>query len=317
MTARHRSGRIKKQRQKFTFLSHFNIFIRIKLYRLQFIYNTKFTDMKKSYLVIIPLLAAVYSCKSGGNTVQLVDGIKFGVNKGKGDSADSNEHTSQPGNDSNTPTAFSGAYSATNAGKKTEPEVIVEELPRTYKQRKFMNDVSNITYDLFMIPGNIVTFNPKDTTYQMRTLRAITKNNKLPIVQPINDGQLYSAKINSAVSFNGSYLIGGINVARDEIMELNIQDVAIATVPDSLIDIDAIKSAIASIPDEEKKNLYYVKSVTLTTIDTRKYNEAKFDASINSCFVTAGGKTYSSNEKFKRDKTVSIYTVPLSNFIGR
>ena len=179
-----------------------------------------------------------------------------------------------------------------------------------------MNDISNISYDLFMIPGNIVTFNPKDTTYTMRTLKAITKNNKPPVVNPISDGQVYSAKINSAVSFNGSFLIGGINVARDEIMELNIQDVAISSVPDSLIDIEAIKSAIANIPDDDKKYLYYVKSVTLTTLDSRKYTESKFDASINSCFVTAGGKTYSSNEKFQRERVISILKVSLDNLIS-
>ena len=168
-----------------------------------------------------------------------------------------------------------------------------------------------------MIPGNIVTFHPKDSTYEFRTTRAITKGNKPPIVTSIGgEGSLYSAKINSNTSFNGSYLIGGLNVNRDEIMEISIQDVAISTVPDSLVDEGAIKATIASLSDDEKKDLYYIKAVTLTYIDNRKYTEAKFDASINSCFVTAGGKTYSSNEKFRREKTVSLFLIPLAHLLS-
>ena len=268
--------------------------------------------MKKLFLIIIPALAFMYSCHSN-NDVQLIDGPHFSVNKGKGDNPVTQQST-QTGSDTNYPTAF-GAINNTNNAKKAEPEVIVEDLPRSYKARKFLNDISGFSYDLFMIPGNIVSYNSKDSSYSFRTLKAITKNHKPPVVAAINDGNVYSAKINSNTSFNGSYLIGGINVGRDEIVELNIQDVAISSVPDSLIDNDAIEAAIAKIPEDDKKNLYFIKSVTLTTVDNRKYVEAKFDASINSCFVTAGGKTYSSNEKFKRDRVVSMFIVPLSNLI--
>jgi|SRR5581483_2813491 len=274
--------------------------------------------MKRPSLILIPAIFIFYSCHH--SELKLIDGPKFGVNKGKQDVADFSNGAGN-GASGNIPGPGTGAFGsnvtmASNMSKKLEPETVVEELPRTYKARKFMNDLSGFSYDLFMIPGNIVTFNPKDTTYQMRTLRAITKSNKPPVVTSINDGMLYSAKINSTTSFNGSYLIGGLNVNHDEIMELNIQDVAISTVPDSLIDIDAIKSAIADIPADEKKNLYYIKSATLTVLDSRKYSEGKFDASINSCFITSGGKTYSSNEKFRRDKTVSIYIVPLDHIIS-
>jgi len=265
----------------------------------------------KPYHFIIPALLLVYSCHR--NEVKLIDGPKFGVNKGKKESTDFN--SGQDGFDATQGTALGAAFNAINS-KKAEPEVIVEELPRSYKQRKFLNDVSGISSNLFMIPGNIVTYNPKDSSYQFRTLKAITKGNKPPVVTSINDGQIYSARINSTTSFNGTYLIGGLSVNKDEIMELNISDVAISTVPDSLVDIDAIKGAISSMSDDEKKNLYYIKGATLTTIDSRKYNESKFDAGINSCFVTAGGKTYSSNEKMKRDKNISIFVIPLDHVLS-
>jgi hypothetical protein len=271
----------------------------------------------KPYHLIIPALFLFYSCHQ--SEVKIVDGPKFSVNKGKKERTDlggqSGDQGTNGGFDATQGTAF-GALNTNNANKKIEPEVIVEELPRTYKQRKFLNDVSGFTNDLFMIPGNIVTYNPKDSSYQFRTLKAIIKGNKAPIVTSIGDGSIYSAKINSTTSFNGTYLIGGLTVNRDEIMELNIADVAISTVPDSLMDIDAIKSAISQIPDDEKKNTFFIKAATLTFLDSRKYTESKFDASVNSCFVTAGGKTYSSNEKFRRDKSVSMWIIPLDRILN-
>jgi len=275
----------------------------------------KITTMKKPYHLLIPAVFAFCSCHNN-NAVQLINGPTFSVNKGKADNAD----FTNPGNGTNASgttqaTALGGFNLASATNKKIEPEVYVEELPRSYKQRKFLNDISGVSSNLFMIPGNIVTFHPKDTTYEFRTPKAITKGNKPPIVTALTDGILYSAKINSTTSFNGSYLIGGLNVNKDEIMEISIQDVAISTVPDSLVDVDAIKATIAGLSDDEKKNLYYIKAATLTYIDDRKYTEAKFDASINSCFVTAGGKTYSSNEKFSREKTVSIFVIPLANLL--
>jgi hypothetical protein len=275
--------------------------------------------MKRPYHLLIPAVFAFYSCHNSSPAVQLINGPRFSLNKGKGDNANFDNPANDPGagmGGAAQPTALAG-FNLASASKKIEPEVIVEELPKSYKQRRFLNDVSSISYDLFMIPGNIITFHPKDTTYEFRTPRAITKGNKPPVVTSIGgDGALYSAKINSNTSFNGSYLIGGLNVNRDEIMEISIQDVAISTVPDSLVDVDAIKATIAGLSDDEKKDLYYIKAATLTYIENRKYTEAKFDASINSCFVTTGGKTYSSNEKFKREKTVSLFLIPLAHLLS-
>ncbi|HVV54249.1 MAG TPA: hypothetical protein VHC47_02925 [Mucilaginibacter sp.] len=276
--------------------------------------------MKRPYLILIPAIFLCYSCHH--DTVQLVDGPKFSLNKGKKDDID----FSKPGtggisgsNDASKVTPLGGPMafgSASAAFRKHEPEPpVTEDLPKSYKDRKFLNNASDLAYDLFMIPGNIVKYNPKDTTYEFKTLRAIIKGNKLPVATAINDGMLYSAKINSNTSFNGSYLIGGLSVNKDEIMELNIQDAAKSSVPDSLIDVDAIKRIAESLPEDQRKNYFYIKSVTLTLIDNRKYSEGKFDASINSCFVTSGGKTYTSNEKFEREKTISVFLVSLDNLI--
>src|SRR5882724_6713085 len=131
--------------------------------------------MKRPYHLLIPAVFAFYSCHNGPAAVQLINGPKFSLNKGKGDNANFDNPTAgaSAGMGGGTqPVAF-GSFNLASASKKVEPELIVEELPKSYKQRRFLNDVSGISYDLFMIPGNIVTFHPKDTTYEFRTPRAI------------------------------------------------------------------------------------------------------------------------------------------------
>lgn len=288
--------------------------------------NKSFTVMKRPYLIPILAISVFFSCHS--NDVKLMEnGPKFSVNKGKKevvDFADPNNSggAGAAGIDAGKGGALNGQLnlastaSASSFSKKLEVPVIVEELPRSYKKRDFMNNISEASYDIFTIPGNIVKWNPKDSTFELKTLKAIIKGNRPPLASAVNDGILYSAKINSSCSFNGTYLIGGLNVNKDEIMELNIQDAAKSLVPDSLIDVDVIKHIADGLPADERKNYFYVKGVVLTLIDNRKYTETKFDASINSCFVTAGGKTYGSNEKFQRERIISILKVSLDNLIS-
>ena len=288
--------------------------------------NKSFAEMKIPYLIPILAIFILYSCKSN-NVKLLEDGPKFSVNKGKKEAIDfSNPNNGAGGAGAagdntgsgalNGPLNLASTSSASAASKKIDLPTIVEELPRSYKQRKFISNISGLSYDVFMIPGNIVKYNPVDTSYDFKTLKAIIIGNKPPIATTINDGVLYSAKINANTSFNGSYLIGGLNVASNEIMELNIQDAAKSFVPDSLIDVNVVKQIAAGIPDDQRKNYFYVKSVIVTYIENRKYTEAKFDASINSCFVTAGGKTYSSNEKFERERIISVFLVSLDNLLS-
>jgi hypothetical protein len=187
-----------------------------------------------------------------------------------------------------------------------------KDLPRSYKQRKFLNDLSGMSENLLLIPGNIVKFNPADTTYQFRTLRGIIKDGKLPVSSVVNEGTIYSGLVTLQTSFNGSYLIAGLRAEKDEVMEINIKDETIASVPDSLVDVEAIKSAVASLSAEERKGMFYVKSATVCAIESRKYKLAKFDETKNAFYVTWNGKTYGTSDKVKSEKLVSMFLVPVA-----
>ncbi|MGZ4000435.1 MAG: hypothetical protein ACXVIY_07395 [Mucilaginibacter sp.] len=194
---------------------------------------------------------------------------------------------------------------------KSMPADTTEALPRSYKNRKFLNDVSGISFDCSKIPGNIVSFNSKDSSYQFRTMKGIVKGDKPASSSVINDGSLYKAIITSKTSFNGSYLIGGLSVGPNEVMELSIRDEVVYTVPDSLVDVDAIKSATKDIPADDRKNLYYIKAATLTSITSKKYTLAKFNPAVNAFYLTLDGKVYSTKEKPVADRLVSMWLVPI------
>jgi hypothetical protein len=186
-----------------------------------------------------------------------------------------------------------------------------EDLPRQYKQRKFLNDISSMTEKFMLIPGNIVKFNPLDTAYEFKTLHGIIKGNRLPVSTVVNDGTIYSSLITSQTSFNGSYLIGGFRAEKDEVMDITIRDEAISVVPDSLVDIDAIKSAVAALSAEDRKGMFYVKAATISVIESKKYKLTKFDITKNAFYITRNGKTYGNQEKAKAEKVVSMFLVPL------
>ncbi|MGZ3821273.1 MAG: hypothetical protein ACXVB6_11815, partial [Mucilaginibacter sp.] len=111
--------------------------------------------MKRPYLIPILVIASLF-CSCHSNEVKLLEnGPKFSVNKGKKeviDFGDPSNGADVSGVDANKSGALNGQLnlagtaSASAFSKKMEPLVITEDLPRSYKQRKFINNVSEISY---------------------------------------------------------------------------------------------------------------------------------------------------------------------------
>ena len=200
-------------------------------------------------------------------------------------------------------------------GKKPE-EFKNKELPETYTNRTFIKNLSALTYKLEEIPGYIVKYDAVKKDYKIVSLTRLVKNNQYPETKIIDDGVLYSEKINSGASFNASFLIGGLSVDSKSIMELIIQDAVLSIVPDTLIMVDEIKNIANNLGDEERKNYYFVKGTTLTLVNNKKYKEQKFEAKVNSTYVTAEGKVYSSNENFSRERLISLDLISLDEIIA-
>jgi hypothetical protein len=199
-------------------------------------------------------------------------------------------------------------------GRKPE-EHKNEELPHTYRNRTFIKNLSSLTYKLDEIPGYIVRYDKKLKDYKIVSLVRLVKNNAYPEMKLIDDGIIYSSKINSGANFNATALIGGLSVDSKSIMELIIQDVMLSIVPDTLILKDEIKRIAENIPAADRKDYYYVKGTTLTLVNNKKYKEQKFEAKVNSTYVTASGKVYASNDKFSRERLVSLDLISLDDIL--
>lgn len=199
-------------------------------------------------------------------------------------------------------------------GKKPEP-FHNEELPEVFQNRTFIKNLSALPYKLEEIPGHIVKYDEQKKDYAIVSLTRFIKDNQYPEVTIIDDGILYSSKINSEAAFNGSFIIGGLKVDRKSIMELIIQDVFFSIVPDKLILKDKVKKVAEKLNEAERKNYYFIKGTTLTIVNNKKYKEQKFDAKINYTFVTAEGKVYGNNEKFSRERLVSLDLVALDDIL--
>jgi hypothetical protein len=191
-----------------------------------------------------------------------------------------------------------------------------EELPQSYLQRTFIKKLAASTYDIFLVPGYIVKFNPVTNEYEKKTLTPVIRKNKVLVSEVIQDGTIYSSKINKGASFNGSFVIGGLSVSNKQIMELLVQDVTKSSVPDSLIDAVSIKNIVDNqIPADQRQYYFYVKNAVLTLINYRVFRESKIDTKVNTTYVTVEGKVYNSNEKFSRERVVSVELVSLNEII--
>lgn len=214
------------------------------------------------------------------------------------------------------PDALSIEESLRIFGKKKKPEPFKnEELPESFKNRTFIKNLSALTYKLEEIPGHIVKYDADKKDYKIVSLTRFVKDNQYPETTLVEDGILYSGKINSGASFNGSFLIGGLKVDTKSIMELIIQDVVVSIVPDELILKDQIKSIADNISPEDKAKYFFIKGTTLTLVNNKKFKEQKFEAKVNITYVTAEGKVFASNEKFSRERLVSLDLIPLQDML--
>jgi hypothetical protein len=209
--------------------------------------------------------------------------------------------------------------SANNKIDKNRPEddVVQETLPPSYTMRLFVDGGPSVQYDVSKWAGIIVKKDPSTNKYQKVSL-AVIKGNRPPVINNMTNGEghIYSTLLTNSYNINGSVVIGGISCEVGKMLELVIQDVSIASVPDSLIDVERIKKLKEKIKGEELKNYYYVQSATLTVINHKKYSKTKFDASVNCSYITLGGKTFQSFEKFQTERVISIdQPIPLEEFL--
>lgn len=190
-----------------------------------------------------------------------------------------------------------------------------EALPVSYMDRKFLKGGAALTYDINLLPGNIVKYVPERNDYEIVSLARYVKNGEYPKNEWIQDGILYDQKINSGASFNGSGLIANLSIAKDQLAEVIIQDITKAIIPDELILKDDIRAAVQKLPAAELDKYYFVRSSVLTIINYRVFKKTSFNVGISCSYITADRKVYSSIDKMRKERKVSIDLISLKDIL--
>ncbi len=202
-------------------------------------------------------------------------------------------------------------------------------LPGAYTNRKFLGYDGGEVYDGASIPGNVVKYDSASMNYAIVTMKAMVKGGKPALVQKPANAVIFSGKMTSASTFNGSYLINGIKVEKNQEMDIEIRDDAVYSVPDGQVDTAGIRAAIQSLSANERKKFFYITSATVSIITYKVHDKPnatmekvdKLSKGVPDTVKKGGyykikqSKTpppYSSsgaNSKVLTDKTISIMAV--------
>ena len=186
-------------------------------------------------------------------------------------------------------------------------------LPKSYTQRNFFGPNASYNYNIDLLPGFLVRYDPYKESYQPASYKRYYK--QTPKITLISDGLIYSHKFNRKASFNGSYLIANIKVEDESIIDLNIEDVAVCSlIEDSLYKDRELYEAALMYSDEETRNLFIVKGVTLTVIKYKTFEKISTITGVSGEFLSADAGYFKSNENIYRDVLISLDLMSLYDF---
>lgn len=199
-------------------------------------------------------------------------------------------------------------------GCKGHDELQNVELPKSYMGRDFLHRVSN-TYDIFDYAGKIFYWDSTTQVFIRVSPVSFIKKGAGPKAEPITDGELYVRKIDCGSSLNGSAAIAELSVEQGNLLEIILQDVAKSFVPDSMMNEQELKRVRDGLPQAEKNNYYFAKSITLSTLTHRTLTTQKFKAKVSASWVTVGGETYKSAEEFSKERLISADMISLGRMV--
>ncbi|MGV8019303.1 MAG: hypothetical protein AB2L26_14130 [Ignavibacteria bacterium] len=186
-------------------------------------------------------------------------------------------------------------------------------LPKSYTQRTFFGPNASYTYNIDQLPGFLVRYDPYKETYKTASLMRYYK--QTPKITLISDGLIYSHKFNRKASFNGSYLIASIKVEDESIIDLNIEDVAVCSLnEDSLYKDKELYDAALMYSDDETRNLFIVKGVTLTVIKYKTFEKISTITGVSGEILAAEAGYFKSNESIYKDVLISLDLMSLYDF---
>ncbi|HEX3387061.1 MAG TPA: hypothetical protein VHS53_17800 [Mucilaginibacter sp.] len=166
---------------------------------------------------------------------------------------------------------------------KTAPTLKVDtiHLPDNYKNRHFINDAQVLSADPASVPGNIVRYRPATSDYEFATLTALIKAHQTAVAQPVANGLIYKGEVSSSSNINGSDMIADLKAEKGQVLDIEIYDTGIYAVPEGQIDTASVKKALQSASADDRKNLFYITSATVSLINYKIHPEESLSNKLN------------------------------------
>ncbi|MDZ4712644.1 MAG: hypothetical protein SGI89_10010 [bacterium] len=174
---------------------------------------------------------------------------------------------------------------------------------KEYLERSFFNGVSS-RYNINEIPGHIFKDN-HDGTYQKISVKRFVKNYSYPEVKLV-DKVYFTDRVTDTKQLNASAKIIGVNIDKENIIELTLKDETTAYLQDSLINDTLITAFINRINPSELQDYYFVQGVTISSVTHRSYKKQSYKAKVDYAWVTASGSSYGSKENIKSKLDISL-----------
>lgn len=184
--------------------------------------------------------------------------------------------------------------------------------PKDFTDRTFIKGLAMYRNNIEELAGSLIIIEDNE---KASVLGRYIKNNQPPIKNITLSDVLYSSKINTKSSLNGSYMIASASASANSIVELIITDINGVLIPEQSIPYLEICNASQNVDKETKRKIYYVRSVKLTAVHSKAYKEVNIEAGINGTVFSAGGKVYSNSDQFKTDYVVSVDLVSFTNLL--
>lgn len=188
-------------------------------------------------------------------------------------------------------------------------------LPEDLRSRQLYEHTHYFKYDLSELVGTVLTQPSGQLSGAYSRGPRLVPPQFTPPVTIIQDGILYTAKIDRGAALEGSVLAFAASLARTELVEVVFQDIARAFVPGERIPTKDILAWAIALADSDSRS-FYVQGVVLSTVQKTYYDEVDSSASsLTGDLFRGSGRVYSRREALSRDFQIAVELLDLAEFV--
>lgn len=203
--------------------------------------------------------------------------------------------------------------SGCGGGFSLTDEQLNHNLPNDFKNRTFVNIKGSEFYrrELDDLAGRILvctSVNNEPRTEECTvTLSRIIREGTTPTIKLIEDGTVYTSKVDQKASIKGSYLLVTAEFSANQVAEITITDTSYIYIRSTEAPLDELRAYVRDSPGNSAQKRYWIQGVQVATIALKNYIklEGGVDGTVGP--VTGiNGSMYRADDKVAYDYGISF-----------